>query len=103
MKIKVLFKAPNKNFEEVEITNTLEDMQKLVDGYIEVIPTDIYDKVFMIVNEEGKLYELEPNIHYYRDIILGNVVFVRIGNNGEWSSISDKQIAAIKKYFGMKY
>lgn len=101
MKIKVLFKAPNKKFEEREINNTLEDMQKLVDGYIEVIPTDIYDKVFMIVNEEGKLYGLEPNIHYYRDIIVGNVVFVRVDNSGNWKSISNKQITEIKKYFGI--
>lgn len=100
MKIKVLFKAPNKNFEEREINNTLEDMQKLVDGYIKVIPTDIYDKVFMIVNEEGKLYELEPNLHYYRDTIVGNIVFVRVDNSGNWKSISKSQISTIKKYFG---
>ena len=100
MKIKVLFKAPNKNFEEKEINNNLEDMQKLVDGYIEAIPTDIYDKVFMIVNEEGKLYDLEPNLRYYRDIIVGNIVFVSVGNKGEWKSISKSQINAVKKYFG---
>ena len=101
--IKVLFKAPHGKFEEREINNTLEDMQKLVDGYIEVISTDIDDKVFMIVNEEGKLYGLEPNLYYYSDIIVGNIVFVKVDNKGNWKSISDKQIEAIKKYFGNYY
>lgn len=101
MKIKILFKAPNEKFEEREINNTLEDMQKLVNGYIEVVPTDIYDKVFIVVNEEGKLYEFEPNFHYYNDIIVGNVIFVSVDNKGNFKSLSKNQVKAIKKYFGI--
>jgi len=98
--MKVLLKRPNEKFEEIEIENTLKAMQSLVNGYIECIPTDISDKLFMVVNEEGKLYDLEPNFYYYTDIIVGNAVFVRVDNNGNWKSISNKQIDEIKKYFG---
>lgn len=100
--IKILFKSPHtKNIEELDIENTLEAMQELVCGYIEVVPTDIYDKVFMVVNEEGKLYDLAPNFHYYDDIIVGNVIFVNIDNRGNFKSLSKNQINAIKKYFGL--
>ena len=39
---------------------TLEQMQKLVGGYIEIhyLPTD---KTNLVVNEDGKLYGLQPN------------------------------------------
>lgn len=100
--IKVLFKSPyTKNIEELDIENTLEAIQELVCGYIEVVPTDIYDKVFMVVNEEGKLYDLEPNFHYYNDIIVGNVIFVSVDNKGNFKSLSKNQVKAIKKYFGI--
>lgn len=98
--MKVLLKRPNEKIEELEVENTLESLQSLVNGYIECVPTDISDKLFMIVNEEGKLLGLEPNLRYYNDIIVGNIVFVRVSNNGDFKSISDKQIADIKKYFG---
>lgn len=102
--IKVLFKSPHsKNITELEIENTLEEMQKLVCGYIEVVPTDIFDKVFMVVNEEGKIYDLEPNFRYYTDTIVGNVIFVSVDNRGNFKSLSKNQIEAIKKYFGNYY
>ena len=99
--MRVLFKSPNEKFEEREVENSLESMQKLVHGFVEQIPTDIHDKVFMLVNEEGKLIGLEPNLHYYRDVIVGNIVFVSISNNGVWKSLSNVQIDAIKRYFGV--
>lgn len=46
---------------EINIDNTLEALQGAVDGYIEVV-TLVPDKAVMIVNEEGKLRKLYPNI-----------------------------------------
>lgn len=59
----------------------LRELQKIVDGYIEVVwmPND----KIMVVNEDGKLRELETNveatrIYYnafgYQDIIVGDVL-----------------------------
>lgn len=38
---------------------TLEELQKIVGGYIEVVRLD--DGAIMIINEEGKLHGLPPN------------------------------------------
>ena len=46
---------------EIDIDNTLEALQGAVDGYIEAV-TLVPDKAVMIVNEEGKLRKLYPNI-----------------------------------------
>ena len=77
--IKVLIKLPGKDISETNIRNSLESFQREVGGYIEAVP--ISAKVVMIVNEEGKLFQLEPNFKYYDDLIRGVAVFV--GVNGE--------------------
>jgi len=60
---------------------TLEEKQNLVGGYIEVVST--VDGHFMVINELGKLKELELNIpatriyvHGRSDVILGNALVV---------------------------
>jgi len=39
---------------------TLEQLQEQVGGYIQSVP--LYDDIIMIVNEEGKLQNLLPNL-----------------------------------------
>lgn len=46
---------------DINIDNTLEALQRAVDGYIEAI-TLVPNKAVMIVNEEGKLRRMYPNI-----------------------------------------
>ena len=54
--IKVLVKYPRKKWEEKTIPNTLEALQEIVDGHIEIVqPTT--DTV-VICNEEGLIYNL---------------------------------------------
>lgn len=53
--IRVLKVAPGKAPEAVAIPNTLEAMQQMVGGYIEVIPLE---DVCLVCNEEGKLMGL---------------------------------------------
>ena len=50
--IQVLKIEPGKAPEVVTIPNTLEAMQQMVGGYIEVIPLE---DVCLVCNEEGKL------------------------------------------------
>ena len=57
---------------------TLKEMQDIVEGYIEVVSTN--DGRLMVINEEGKLKNLEPN-HVATelfvpgmDIIVGNAI-----------------------------
>lgn len=46
---------------EIDIENTLEALQAAVNGYIEVV-TLVPDYAAMIVNEEGRLHQMKPNI-----------------------------------------
>lgn len=62
-------------------TWSLEELQSIVGGYIEVVRT--LDGKFMVINEEGKLKGLELNIpatrlyvHGRRDVIVGPAVVV---------------------------
>jgi len=60
---------------------TLEEKQKLVGGYIEIVST--VDGRFMVINELGKLNGLDLNIpasrlyiHGRRDVIVGDALVV---------------------------
>lgn len=59
-KISVILVEPGKYLRLVEIENTLEAMQALVEGNIEeYMPFD--DEVAIVCNEEGKMRKLPPN------------------------------------------
>ena len=66
--ITVLKVEPGKEPEEVTIPNTLEAMQEMVGGFIEIV---YLDDVCLVCNEEGKLMGLEGNRRVGRDIISG--------------------------------
>ena len=67
-------------------TFTLEEMQKIVHGYIEVV--HLSKRSLLIVNEEGKLHNLPHNptatsvmfLYGFRDTIVGDALLV---NNTE--------------------
>ena len=78
-KINVLIKKPGAPWAPVEVENRLEDLQRLVDGYIEVATS--WGDIALIVNEEGKLRGLAPNFPLCGDVIVGTAVL--IGVDGE--------------------
>ena len=66
--ITVLKVEPGKSPETVTMPNTLDAMQKMVGGYIEVLPLS---DVSLVCNEDGKLMGLEGNRRLGNDIIVG--------------------------------
>lgn len=46
----------------------------------------------IIVNEEGKLIELEGNRRYGNDILVGNIVIAGADSEGEFISLTKEQI-----------
>lgn len=94
-KITVLYKRVGREPEVVEIENTLQAMQSLVGGFIEVIPYDYYE---LVCNDEGKLQGLYPNVGFDYDIINGNF-FIANDNyeTGDFASLTDKNIEKIKE------
>lgn len=65
-KISVLLVEPNKYPKEIEVENTLEAMQKLVGGNIELL-SPYEDEVSIICNEEGKITDLTLNRAVYAE------------------------------------
>ena len=105
MKVLVL---SNGKLEIKEIENTLEELQKIVGGYIEI---PFLSKVFVdniidiIINEEGKYVEgLKPEIAIVNsktkqvlDIIYGNCIFASHDIEGNTIALNDKQIEIVKE------
>lgn len=94
-RIKVVLAEPGKEAKVTEIENTLENLQKIVGGYIECI-YPFEDNVGIICNEEGKLIGLEPN-RVLRDdngnavdIIFGTFIITGL-TEADFGSLTDEQ------------
>ena len=93
--IEVLYKVPHKKPKRIQIENTLENMQELVKGYLEILR---YNDVFLIYNEERNRKKIEPNIVLKNNIIFGS--FFLVGDdsrNADFISLSERQFRKYKK------
>lgn len=86
--IRVLKVAPGKAPEAVAIPNTLEAMQQMVGGYIEVIPLE---DVCLVCNEEGKLMGLPGSRRLGDDIIAGTFFLAGDTLDGHFCSLTQEQ------------
>ena len=104
MKVLVL---SNNELEEKEINNTLEELQKIVGGYIEVpflSQKFLEHGIDIIINEEGKFIDgLKPEIAVVKkgtnnvlDIVYGNCVFASHDAEGNTISLNEEQIKIVK-------
>lgn len=99
-RITAVVKRPYEKPETVEIENTLEALQDIVGGLITSADLpNIYD-VWGFCNDEGLLMGLEPNIFRpeYGDGIVGPIVFVGGGDDGESISLTPEQIKRVTQY-----
>lgn len=99
MKVLVL---SNGEFEVKEIENTLEELQKIVGGYIEIpfISKKFFEYgIDMIINEEGKFIEglkpeiavLEKGSNRVLDVVMGNCIFASHDEEGNTVELNDEQ------------
>lgn len=99
MKVLVL---SNGELKEREIGNELEDLQKIVGGYIEIpYLGDKFQKnvIDVIINEEGKLIEgMKPEIAIINeekgnivDVVYGNCIFASHDREGETIALNEEQ------------
>jgi len=85
VKESVFTKRPGCMLRHVNMSLTLENLQRYVGGYLEILPLGVFcdQDVILICNEEGKLRHLEPNFVLtsmgsflpVEDVIVGDVVF----------------------------
>ena len=94
--IQVLKVAPGKAPEAVTMPNTLEAIQQMVGGYIEVIPLD---DVCLVCNEEGKLTGLPGNRRLGNDIIAGTFFLVGDTPDGDFCSLTPAQTDRWSQHF----
>ena len=94
--ITVLKVEPGKAPEEVTIPNTLEAMQQMVGGLIEIV---YLDGVCLVCNEEGKLMGLEGNRRVGRDIISGTFFLAGDTDYGEFCSLTQEQLNQFSQRF----
>ena len=106
-KLTVVKVEPRKVPEVVMIGSSLEELQKAVDGHIEVVyPYE--DQVGLLMNEEGKLRGMElnralrdENGQIY-DIIAGTFFVVGLGED-DFCSLTDEQIKTYLNKFDEPY
>jgi hypothetical protein len=100
--ISVIIVEPKKPARVETIENTLENLQKIVGGYIECIKAEGYD---IIINEEGKLIDLEPNFGIYdgMDYVAGTAIFVGVNyDEGEFMTLPEKIKEHVLKQFDFR-
>ena len=79
-RVRVIIKRPDEQFGHVtNISASLENLQKTVEGYIEAVP--LTSEIVILCNEEGKIRGLQHNIFLPRDTIRGTLIV--IGRSGE--------------------
>lgn len=102
----------NGKLEVKEIENTLENLQNIVGGYIEI---PLLSKVFKqhnidtIINEEGKYIDgLKPEIavidgktKQILDVIYGNCIFASHDEEGNTIGLNDKQLKVVTEELKM--
>ena len=92
--MRVLIVEPGQKPRRTDIPHTLESMQKVVGGYIEIIEP-FTDPVALVCDEEGKLkgYELNRAIEG-KDIIAGTFFLTGLGEE----DLTDLSDALAEKY-----
>ena len=99
-------------FEEREIKNTLEDLQKIVGGYIEIpfLSREFNaNEIDVIINEEGKFIDgLEPEIavidgttQRILDVVYGNCIFASHDHEGNTIELNEEQKQIVKNKLKM--
>ena len=108
--IQVVVVEPMKSPYKKTIPNTLDAMNDLVDGYIEIITigkTETGGTIAITLNEEGKLLKLPMNkvIHGKNgaDVLVGTFFITAYNMKGDNTSLSDADCdRMIKKFKGME-
>ena len=100
-KVKAIVKEPGKEAEIKEVIIKLESLQKIVKGMIEIIPFPEIEGLDIILNEEGKLINLDPNILIpeYNDLAVGPIIVLGFDEDkGDHRSLSEEEIKKVKEY-----
>ena len=97
--LRVLRVEPGKTPEEKEIKSDLASLQAEVGGLIECVYLDDEFNTVLVCNEEGKLNGMEMNRRLGDDIICGPFFLVRDDTEGDFASLTDRQVEQYSEAF----
>lgn len=99
--LRIFIKEPEKNGYVSTVNDNYKDLQKIVGGYLESVPLHSSRKITLLCDEEGKLKNKKPNLYFMNsnDTIVGTVIFVSYNSEGEFKSLTDKQIRFLEEKF----
>ena len=89
----------------VTLDNNLTALQDAVSigadyrGLIEIIPLD--DEVNILCNEEAKIIGLEPNRHFFSEVLCGVFYITGQDDEGNLCSLSAKDMERYKEFFAV--
>lgn len=92
-------KRPGEMPEICEIENTLAALQAEVGGYIQSVQFCADSAI--IVNEEGKLIPLQPNLAFCGDVLFGTVLVVGVKGE-EFCSLSQTVAETLCNWMGVR-
>lgn len=90
-------------FEIKTENDTYEVVREAVGGYVEALR--LSDTCVLWINEEGKLNNLEPNFYLMDragnkvDVVVGNVIFTGVNEEGSTVGLSQEDIELIQQRF----
>lgn len=90
-KIKVVMCPADRAPYVTNISNTLQNLQKIVGGYIE--ESRIAPDIVAVFNEEGRLKNLPPNLSFPVEGIVGDAVIMGVDDEGQEVDLTDEQAA----------
>ena len=94
--ITVLKVEPGKPPELVSMANTLQAMQEMVGGFIEIVPLD---DACLVCNDEGKINGMEGNRRLGGDIIAGPFFIAGDSGDGNLCSLTMEQQERFSQQF----
>lgn len=97
--MRVVVKEIGKLGEIREIENDLSTFQEIVGGNIETFR--MTDDIIIVLNDEGKIEELQPNIgvpchNNQTEVIVGNIFFVGV-DGCDFASLKDEHLDFLRK------
>lgn len=81
MEVSMVLKKPQEKACVKLLGNELKDLQEAVGGLIQPIAIP-RTGLTILCNEEGKYMNLKPNIAFGRDVIVGNILIVKMVSDG---------------------
>ena len=94
--MKTIIKKVGQQPEVVDVKNTLESIQKIVGGYVELV--HVHTGCVMLCNEEGRLHGLPYNFNLGNVNILGDVLFTK--PDGEnFTDLNESDVEMILHFF----